>query len=116
MLETDKLFEKLKEDPQFAIQCGMCYIQWLHTPSLEIGNDKINIAAAYNGGLGNVSEWLKDKNLSNDGVLIVDKIPTDTGNEKVDNKNKETKNYIKKVLNNYEYYREYLGEIFSKEN
>jgi soluble lytic murein transglycosylase len=105
MLETDKLFEKLKEDPQFAIQCGMCYIQWLHTPSLEIGNDKINIAAAYNGGPGNVSEWLKDKNLSNDGVLIADNIPR-----------AETNNYVKKVMNNYEYYREYLGEIFSKEN
>ncbi len=104
-MPTAKPFERLLSDPQHAVKCGMCYIQWLYTPSLGLNGSKTNIAAAYNGGCGNAKIWLADGGISSGGVLIADKIPRD-----------ETRNYVKKVMANYEYYREYLGLIYSKEN
>ena len=102
-MKTDEPYSKLLNDGEFAVKCGMYYLQWLHTPSLKIGSDNINITAAYNGGCGNVKKWLSSAELSQDGVLIAEKIPR-----------AETKNYVKKVMAHYEYYREYLGAIFSK--
>ena len=104
-MPTNKPFEKLLSDPQFAVKCGMYYIQWLHTPSLELGESKVNIAAAYNGGPGNAKKWLADGGMSSGGVLVAEKIPRE-----------ETRNYVKKVMANYEYYREYLELIFSKQD
>lgn len=104
-MPTVKPFEILLSDPQHAVKCGMYYIQWLHTPSLGLNGNMTNIAAAYNGGPGNAKIWLADGGISSGGVLIADNIPRD-----------ETKNYVKKVMANYEYYREYLGLIYSKEN
>jgi soluble lytic murein transglycosylase len=105
IMPTDRPFARIISDPQYAVKCGMCYLQWLHTPSIGLGNSDINIAAAYNGGPGNARIWLADGGMSSGGVLIADKIPRD-----------ETRNYVKKVMANYEYYREYLGLIYSKEN
>ena len=105
MMPTEKRFSRLLSDPQFAVKCGMCYIQWLYTPSLGLGGSKTNIAAAYNGGCGNAKIWLADGSFSSGGVLIADRIPRE-----------ETRNYVKKVMSNYAYYREYLGLIYSNEN
>lgn len=105
IMPTDKPFARVISDPQYAVKCGMCYLQWLNTPSLGLGGNKINIAAAYNGGCGNVKRWLSDAAYANGGVLIASNIPRE-----------ETRNYVKKVMANYEYYREYLGLIYSKEN
>jgi soluble lytic murein transglycosylase len=104
-MPTSKPFKKLLSDPQHAVKCGMFYLQWLHTPSLGLNGSKINISAAYNGGPGNAKIWLADGGMSSGGVLIADAIPRD-----------ETRNYVKKVMANYEYYREYLGLIYSNEN
>ena len=102
-MPTNKSFSSLLSDPQFAVKCGMYYLQWLYKPSLKLGDERINIIAAYNGGCGNVANWLKDGTLSHGGVLIADKIPR-----------AETKNYVSKVTANYKYYEEYLGTIFTK--
>jgi soluble lytic murein transglycosylase len=102
-MKTDEPYSALLRDGQFAVKCGMYYVQWLHTPSLKIGTDTINIAAAYNGGCGNVRNWLKDGSLASGGVLIPEKIPR-----------AETRNYVKKIMSHYEYYRDYLGAIFTK--
>lgn len=115
-MPTEKKFSSLLSEPQFAVKCGMWYLQWLNTPSLGFRGNKVNISAAYNGGPGTVKNWLTESDMNHNGVLIVDKIPVSTGNEKVDAKNTETKNYVKKVMANYEYYREYLGLIFSKQD
>jgi soluble lytic murein transglycosylase len=95
-------FGFLLEDPKFAVRCGVYYINWLHTDSLGLGDNMINIAAAYNGGCGNVKKWLSTPGLSKNGVLVVDKIPS-----------AETRRYVEKVISNYNYYREYLGSIFT---
>jgi soluble lytic murein transglycosylase len=105
IMPTTRPFSHLLKDPQYAVKCGMCYIQWLHTPSLGLSGNRVNIAAAYNGGCGNAKAWLSQSGLVSGGVLIADKIPRE-----------ETRNYVKKVMANYEYYREYLGLIYSKEN
>jgi soluble lytic murein transglycosylase len=101
-MPTDEKFSNILAEPKFAIQCGMCYLQWLNTPSLKLGGSRINIAAAYNGGCGNVRKWLETDGCARRGVLIADRIPRE-----------ETRNYVKKVEENYKYYREYLGAIFA---
>ena len=83
--EFDALF-----DAEFNIQCGTYYLHWL--------DDRLDgfeqLAAAYNGGIGNVREWLKDERYSEDGVtLILDAIPRE-----------ETRRYVAKVMANYEKY------------
>ena len=104
-MPTEKSFSQLLTEPQFAVRCGMYYIQWLHTPSLGLGESKINIAAAYNGGCGNAKIWLSESGVASGGELIAENIPRE-----------ETRNYVKKVMENYEYYREYLGLIFSNQD
>lgn len=85
-------------DPETNIKYGTYYLSRLYG---RFGNWDTALAA-YNGGEGNVSEWLKDKKYSNDGVTLnVDKIPREFA---------ETKNYVKKV--NYAYKR--YQELYSK--
>lgn len=105
ILKTDKPFSYLLKDPEFAVKCGMCYLHWLYAPSRKLGGSMTNVAAAYNGGCGNARAWLATEGLSQNGVLIADKIPRE-----------ETRNYVKKVMANYEYYKEYLGNIFTNAN
>ena len=77
-LETGMLY-----DPETNIKYGVFYLSWLKT----FYDDWNCVLAAYNGGLGNVNNWLKDEEYSEDGkTLIIDKIPF-----------KETRNYVKKV-------------------
>ncbi len=101
ILGTEKPFSDLLKDPEFAVKCGMCYLHWLYAPSRKLNGSMINVAAAYNGGCGNVAMWLATEGLAEDGVLITDKIP-----------NESTRRYVQKVMANYEYYKEYLGNIF----
>jgi len=76
-------------NPDTNIHIGCWYLRWL------IDNLKdVDLAiAAYNGGIGNVMEWLNDKNLSSTG-FILDKIPF-----------KETERYVVKVKNYYYVYK-----------
>ena len=72
-------------DPETNIKYGTYYLSRLYN---RFG-DWDTAIAAYNGGEGNVSEWLKDKRYSDDGIkLKTDKIPDSYS---------ETKNYVKKV-------------------
>ncbi len=85
-------------DPETNIKYGTYYLSRLYG---RFGD--LNTAiAAYNGGEGNVSEWLSDPRYSNDGEkLIVDNIPKSFS---------ETENYVKKV-------NKYLGryrDIYNK--
>ena len=85
-------------DPETNIKYGTYYLSRLYG---RFGNWDTALAA-YNGGEGNVSEWLKEKKYSNDGVTLnIDKIPREFA---------ETKNYVKKV--NYAYKR--YQELYSK--
>lgn len=69
-------------EPELNIRIGCWYIARL----LKQYNQNTELAlAAYNAGSGNVSKWLKDKNISKNGITL-DTIPFE-----------ETKNYVKKI-------------------
>lgn len=74
----DRLFE-----PETSIKFGSWYIADL---GKEFRGDTVLVLAAYNGGRGNVQEWLSNKDLSG-GKSTIDQIPFP-----------ETRHYVKKVL------------------
>lgn len=76
-------------DPGKNIAIGCWYLGVLNK---QYGGQSDLVLAAYNGGSGNVSEWLKDRNYSSTGKSL-DKIPF-----------KETENYLKRVKDCYSVY------------
>lgn len=72
------------------IEIGSWYLKNLNK---QFNEDIPLVLAAYNGGSGNVSNWLLDKRFSKDGETL-DHIPF-----------LETRNYIKKVLSYYKLYK-----------
>lgn len=77
---------------KFNVRCGTYYLHWL---SLYL-DGKEQIAAAYNGGIGNVQRWLKDPAYSDDGkTLLLENIPDEGVRE-----------YVKRVM---AYYTEYCS-------
>ena len=84
-INLDDIFE-----PDINIQLGSKYIS-----ALMSKYDSIGLAlAAYNAGSGNVDNWIKDGILKKDGSDI-EKIPFI-----------ETNNYVRKILRDYELYKE----------
>lgn len=80
--------EKL-HDPDYNIHLGAYYYEYLYE---HFGDVEIALAA-YNGGMGNVEEWLKDPEISYHGDKL-DNIPFG-----------ETRNYVNKVMNTYKTYK-----------
>ena len=85
-LDSDELF-----DPEVSIRYGTYYLKYLH--GYFEGNWD-NALAAYNGGMGNVKKWLSDSEYS-DGNGNLTYIPFE-----------ETRDYVKKVQNAREIYKE----------
>lgn len=81
--ESKKLFE-----PEYNINIGCWYLMDLKKEF----NSMDLIIAAYNGGRGNVKQWLKDSRYSSDGKTLK-YIPF-----------KETDQYLKRVKTNYRIY------------
>lgn len=77
-------------DPKTSIRMGCYYLNYLinHYKDVDVA------LAAYNGGMGNVSKWLKDKEYSDDGKTLKH-IPF-----------RETRNYVERVNEYMEKYRE----------
>lgn len=82
-------------DPENNIKIGCWYLKKLYK---EFGDLDL-VIAAYNGGSGNVTRWLKNNEYSSDGKHL-DSIPF-----------QETSTYVKKVRKNYDMY----NDIYSKE-
>jgi len=82
--------EDMLFDPETNIMLGSWYIE--HLTNYYKGSFEL-VFAAYNGGRGNVDKWLKDKNLSSDGMTL-DTIPFF-----------ETKKYLEKLKKNYNIYK-----------
>ena len=82
--------EDMLFDPETNIMLGSWYIE--HLTNYYKGSFEL-VFAAYNGGRGNVDKWLKDKNLSSDGMTL-DTIPFS-----------ETKKYLEKLKKNYNIYK-----------
>lgn len=85
-------------DPETNIKYGTYYISRLYN---RFG-DWDTALAAYNGGEGNVSEWLADTRYSTDGKkLIIDNIPDEFS---------ETEGYVKKVNKAFDKYKKLYTE------
>lgn len=78
------------KDPQTNIRIGCHYLRHL----IDEYKNTDTALAAYNGGMGNVNKWLKDKQYSDNGKTLK-YIPFP-----------ETRHYVKKVNENWEKYKE----------
>ena len=80
--------------PEININLGTKYISMLMQKY-----ENINLAlAAYNAGSGNVDNWIQDGTLKDDGSNI-ENIPYT-----------ETNNYVRKILRDYEIYKDIYAE------
>lgn len=101
---AEKLFE-----PALNIRIGTWYLSSLarqfgadlHNPGPELSPEVLVVLAAYNGGSGNVTKWLNDTDLSEDGITL-DHIPF-----------YETREYVAKVQRAYQMYRKLYPELMS---
>ncbi len=92
-LETGMLY-----DPETNIRYGTYYLSRLYD---RFGNWETALAA-YNGGVGNVDKWLEDPTLA-DGTGGLKRIPF-----------KETRRYVKKVVDAWDMYERLYGEDYTE--
>lgn len=78
-------------DPEVNIRYGVYYLKYLHA---RFDRNVPVIAAAYNGGEGNVIKWLADERYS-DGEGNLKDYPSEFS---------ETENYVDKIMKNLEMY------------
>ena len=83
-------------NPELNIRLGIKYF----TDLLEKYNNKCNLAIiAYNAGIGNVDKWIADGVIETDGTDL-ENVPF-----------KETNNYARKILRDYEIYKQLYREL-----
>jgi len=85
-------------NPQLNLDLGQRYLQLLMGDNIVRGN-LFMLAAAYNGGPGNLNKWLKQTNYPEDPLLFIESIPS-----------RETRLFIERVLTNFWIYRMRLGQ------
>lgn len=81
-LGIEKYSKSMLYDPEINIEFGTWYLNWLLE---QFDGDLKNALAAYNAGIGNVENWLLNKEYSEDGKNL-DRIPFE-----------ETENFINRV-------------------
>lgn len=86
---TEKLY-----NPEFNIKIGTKYYAKLYKKY----NNELLALAAYNAGMGNVDKWIKDGIINEDGSNM-ENIPI-----------KETNNYVRKIIRNYNIYKKLYKE------
>lgn len=89
-LEIEEITEEKLCEPETNIKIGVKYFKSLLE---KYGNYNLAIIA-YNAGMGNLDNWLEQGIIDDEGKDI-DNIPFI-----------ETKNYVKKILQNYKIYKE----------
>lgn len=85
-------------NPELNLQIGQRYIRHLLEEPI-IDGSLIRLLAAYNGGPGNLSKWLRKVDHQDDPFLLIESIPS-----------RETRGYIKSVITNLAMYRLQFGE------
>ncbi|MEQ9449317.1 MAG: lytic transglycosylase domain-containing protein, partial [Rhodospirillaceae bacterium] len=85
-------------NPQLNLDLGQRYLELLMGDDLVRGN-LFMLAAAYNGGPGNLNKWLRRMNYPEDPLLFIESIPS-----------RETRLFIERVLSNFWLYRLRLGQ------
>ncbi len=87
----DRLYE-----PGYNLRLGQSYVGYLIEGSAE--GDLFKLAAAYNGGPGNLRRWSKKMEIE-DPLLFIESIP-----------NRESRDFVEHVLTNFWVYRARLGQ------
>ncbi len=85
-------------EPGLNLELGQRYIEILLRDD-RIGNDLYRLAAAWNGGPGNLNKWRRTTNYGDDPLLFIESIPS-----------QETRIFIERVLTNLWIYRHRLGQ------
>lgn len=86
-------------NPEFNIALGQKYLRHLIGHN-NVQGDMFLLAAAYNGGPGNLGKWQRRvSRLSSDPLMFIESIPA-----------RETRQFIERVLANLWVYRERLGQ------
>jgi len=86
-------------DPAVNMELGQRYLRYLIGHE-QVQGDLFLLAAAYNGGPGNLAKWQKRMGrVTEDPLLFIESIPT-----------RETRQFIEHVLANLWIYRERLGQ------
>lgn len=84
--------------PDLNLDIGQRYIQHLMADEGVRGNLFL-LAAAYNGGPGNLSKWMRRTQYNDDALLFIESIPS-----------RETRLFVERVLTNMWIYRARLGQ------
>lgn len=90
--------ERRLYDPEFNMALGQRYLGYLTDQDVTYGN-MFMVLAAYNAGPGNLARWLKAIDYQDDPLFFMEAIP-----------NRETRNYVERVMANYWLYRRRLGQ------
>ena len=85
-------------DPEINLALGQNYLAHLMSIG-NVGENLFLIAAAYNGGPGNVARWQRQIRDEDDPLLFLESIPK-----------RETRQFVERVLANYWIYLDQLGE------
>jgi len=85
-------------DPRVNLKLGQKYIEILLKDS-KIDGDLFLMAAAWNGGPGNLNKWRRNTDHMNDPLFFIESLPS-----------RETRNFIERVLSNLWVYRDRLGQ------
>ena len=83
-------------DPGFNMRLGQSYVSYLIDKSAN--GDLFKMAAAYNGGPGNLRRWSRKMEIE-DPLLFIESIP-----------NRESRDFVEHVLTNFWVYRARLGQ------
>ena len=83
-------------DPGYNLRLGQSYVSYLIEGSAE--GDLFKLAAAYNGGPGNLRRWSRKMEIE-DPLLFIESIP-----------NRESRDFVEHVLTNFWVYRARLGQ------
>lgn len=89
---ADKLNQPVCDDDLFDVNTNIRFGSFYLSYLIDYFDDFGVAVCAYNAGMGNVNNWLKNQDYTKNGKLI--KIPF-----------KETENYYNKVLKNLRYYK-----------
>ena len=91
--KTDPLLE-----PDINLALGQAFVGQLMADQ-QIGDNLILLAAAYNGGPGNLRRWAGQPDYQTDPLLFLESLPR-----------RETRVFVERVLTNYWVYRLRLGQ------
>ena len=89
---------ELLYDPNFNIALGQRYLQRL-LERRSARNDLLRMVAAYNAGPGNLVKWERRMDFGDDPLMFMESIP-----------NKETRDYVTRVMSNLWVYRQRFGQ------